>query len=252
MYEQTGRYYAFFGPHATITPEEEKFLAYWSNGKHCALDFGAGLCGSALLLARFGLEVFAFEPSPLLAALAMDRLNREDDLARSITLLEGPTEVLAESLEADFILMRSVFMLLSNDERETALEAVCRHSAPGARMVIDVRTSALPWAEQGTLDEERHLGRTLYRRHTRYTRQVDGSTRVHWEVEAERHGRAFDIAAEGFTVQADTVNGLKSLLSTKGFEVEQIFGAYDIDRPHAANDAMLVAVAQRTTTEKPR
>src|SRR4029077_13484472 len=29
MYEQTGRYYAFFGPHATITPEEERFLAYW-------------------------------------------------------------------------------------------------------------------------------------------------------------------------------------------------------------------------------
>ncbi|MDB6157756.1 MAG: hypothetical protein JWO04_1462 [Gammaproteobacteria bacterium] len=127
MYEQTGRYYAFFGPHATITPVEEKFLAHWSNGKHHALDFGAGLCGSALLLARFGMEVFAFEPSPLIAALAMDRLNREGDLARSITLLEGPTEALGESFEADFILMRSVFMLLNSDQREAALEAVFRH-----------------------------------------------------------------------------------------------------------------------------
>jgi SAM-dependent methyltransferase len=245
MYEQTGRYYAFFGPHATITPEEEKFLAYWSNGKRRALDFGAGLCASALVLARLGLEVFAFEPSPLLAALAMDRLNRENDLARSITLLEGRTEELAESLEADFILMRSVFMLLNSDERDAALEAVGRHSAPGARMVIDVRTSALPWAEQGTLHEERHLGRTLYRRRTRYTRQVDGSTRVHWEVEGERPGRTFHIAEEDFTVQADTVNGLKDLLSIKGFEVEQIYGAYDIDRPRAEGDAVLVAVAQR-------
>jgi SAM-dependent methyltransferase len=245
MYEQTGRYYAFFGPHAAITPAEEKFLAYWSNGKHCALDFGAGLCASALLLARFGLEVFAFEPSPLLAALAMDRLNRESDLARSITLLEGPTQELAESLEADFILMRSVFMLLSNDEREAALEAVCRHSAPRARMVIDVRTSALPWAEQGTLDEARHLGRTLYRRHTKYTRHEDGSTHVHWEVEGSRSGREFLIAKEDFNVQADTANGLKNLLSNKGFEVEHMFGAYDIDRPHAQGDAMLVAVAHR-------
>jgi SAM-dependent methyltransferase len=245
MYEQTGRYYAFFGPHATITAEEEKFLAYWSNGKRRALDFGAGLGASALLLARFGLEVFAFEPSPLLAALAMDRLNRESDLARSITLLEGTTQALAESFEADFILMRSVFMLLSSDEREAALEAVRRHSAPGARMVIDVRTPALPWAEQGTLGEERRLGQTLYRRHTNYTRQEDGSTRVHWEVEGTRLGREFHIAKEDFTVQADTASGLKNLLSDKGFEVEHVFGAYDLDRPLAEGDAMLVAVAHR-------
>jgi hypothetical protein len=245
MYEQTGRYYAFFGPHATITPDEEKFLAYWSKGKRCALDFGAGLCASALLFARFGLEVFAYEPSPLLAALAMDRLNREGDGARSITLLEGRSEALAEPFEADFILMRIVFMLLNSDERRSALEAVCRHSSPGARMVIDVRTSTLPWAEQGTVHEERNLGRTLYRRTTRYTRQVDGSTSVHWEVAGERLGRTFHIGGEDFTVQADTVSGLKSLLSTKGFEVEQIFGAYDIDRPHADGDAMLVAIAQR-------
>jgi predicted O-methyltransferase YrrM len=245
MYEQTGRYYAFFGPRATITPEEEKFLANWSSGKRRALDFGAGLCASALLLARFGLEVFAFEPSPWVAALAMDRLNRESDLGRSITLLEGPTEALAESFEADFILMRSVFMLLNSDEREAALEAVCRHSAPGARMVVDVRTSTLPWAEQGTLNEERRLGQTLYRRHTKYTRQIDGSTRVHWEVEGERSGREFHVAEEDFRVQADTADGLKSLLSNKGFEVEQLFGAYDIDRPYAQGDAMLVAVAQR-------
>jgi len=246
MYEQTGRYYAFFGPHATITQEEEKFLAHWSNGKHRALDFGAGLCGSALLLARLGLEVFAFEPSPVVAAIAMDRLNRENDLARSITLLEGPPQTLAESFEADFILIRSVFMLLNSSERRAALEAVCRHSAPGARMVIDARTSTLPWAEQGGLREERHLGRTLYRRHTKYTRQADGSTRVHWVVEGERFGRKFQIGEEDFTVQADTASGLKKQLCDNGFEVEQIFGAYDINRRHAEGDPMLVAVAQRT------
>ena len=245
MYEQTGRYYAFFGPHATVTPDEEKFLAHWSNGTRCALDFGAGLCASALLLARLGLEVFAFEPSPMLAALAMDRLNRDSDLARSITLLEGPTELLHESFEADFILMRSVFMLLSSDQRGAALDAVCRHSAPGARMVIDVRTSTLPWAEQAALHEERQLGRTSYRRDTQYARQAGGSTRVHWEVESERAGRVFHIAEEDFTVQADTVNGLKNLLSTKGFEVENTYGAYDIDRPYVEGDAMIVAVAQR-------
>jgi len=248
MYEQTGRYYAFFGPHATITPEEQKFFAYWAKGKRCALDFGAGLCGSALLLAGLGLEVYAFEPSPLLAALAMDRLNRDSDLARSITLLEGPPEALAEPIQADFILMRSVLMLLSSDKRETALEAVWRNSAPGARLVIDVRTSTLPWAEQGIAHEERHLGRTLYRRDTRYTREADGSTRVHWTVEGERLGRQFHLGQEDFTVQADTAGGLTELLANNGFELEQMFAAYDIDRSYVEGDSMLVAVARR----KPR
>jgi hypothetical protein len=139
-------------------------------------------------------------------------------------------------------------MLLNSDKREAALEAVWRNSAPGARLVIDVRTSTLPWAEQGTAHEERHLGRTLYRRDTRYTRQADGSTHVHWEVEGERLGRQFDLGQEDFTVQADTAGGLRDLLASNGFEVEQMFAAYDIDRHYVEGDSMLVAVAQR----KPR
>ena len=112
-------------------------------------------------------------------------------------------------------------------------------------MVIDVRTSTLPWAEQETAQEERHLGRTLYRRHTRYTRQADGSTRVHWEVEGERSGRQFHVGQEDFTVHADAAGGLRDLLASNGFEVEQMYGAYDIDRPYVEGDSMLVAVAQR-------
>jgi hypothetical protein len=30
MYEQSGRYYAFFGPSAAVTPEETRFLAHWA------------------------------------------------------------------------------------------------------------------------------------------------------------------------------------------------------------------------------
>jgi hypothetical protein len=63
MYEQTGRFYAFFGPHAVVTDEEKRFFAHWSTGCRRALDLGAGLCGPASTLAQLGLEVLAFEPS---------------------------------------------------------------------------------------------------------------------------------------------------------------------------------------------
>jgi hypothetical protein len=137
MYEQTGRYYAFFGPHAAVTGEEKRFLDHCSAGCRRAVDFGAGLCGPASALAHLGLEVLAFEPSPILASLAMDRLNRGDEIERSITLIEGTPANFTEPFAADLILMRSVLMLLNDTERATALDAVARHGAAGARLIVD-------------------------------------------------------------------------------------------------------------------
>jgi len=244
MYEQTGRYYAFFGPHAVVTDEEKQFFAHWSAGCRRALDLGAGLCGPASTLAQLGLEVLAFEPSPILAALAMDRLNRGSESERSITLVEGTPANFSEPFAADLILMRSVLMLLNDADRATVLNAAARHCAAGARLIVDVRTAALPWSEQGHMEEERRLGLTIYRRCTRYTREEKAATRVHWSVEAERFGRKETIAEEQFLVHADTAVGLRQLLAVHGFEVEQLYGSYDIHRTHSDEDAMIVAVAR--------
>ena len=244
MYEQTGRYYAFFGPHAVVTDEEKRFFAHWSAGCRRALDLGAGLCGPASTLAQLGLEVLAFEPSPILATLAMDRLNRGGESERSITLVEGTPANFTEPFAADFILMRSVLMLLNDADRTTALNAAARHGAAGARLIVDARTAALPWSDQGHLQEERRLGSTTYRRRTRYTREEEAATRVHWSVEAERFGRRETIAEEQFLVRADTTDGFRQLLAVHGFEVEQLYGAYDIERTYSDGDAMIVAVAR--------
>jgi hypothetical protein len=244
MYEQTGRYYAFFGPHAVVDAEEVRFLAHWCANHRKALDFGAGLCGPAQVLAHFGLEVLAFEPSPVIASLAMDRLGRGDDRARSITLVEGPTDTFHEPYVADFILMRSVVMLLDPSERAAALRAVKRHAAPGAWLVIDARTAFLPWVEQGSLAEDRRLGHTEYHRRTQYTRGADGATCVHWTIESRRFGRSVESVQEQFVVRADTVEGLEQLLASEGFRVKGLFGAYDLDRPYKEGDALLVAIAQ--------
>jgi len=244
MYEETGRYYAFFGPHAVVTPEEKQFFGHWTAGCRRVIDFGAGLCGPASTLAHLGLEVLAFEPSPILAALAMDRLNRGDDFDRSITLIEGAPETFAAQFSADLILMRSVVMLLNNADRTTALQAAAKHIAPGARLILDVRTTALPWIAQGHLEEERRLGSTIYRRLTHYTRAGEGATLVHWTVEAERCGCTRVLADERFVVRADTVGGLRELLGAAGFEIEKVYGAYDINRPYADGEEMIVAVAR--------
>jgi hypothetical protein len=244
MYDQTGRYYAFFGPHAVVTPEEKEFLAHWTTGRRRVIDFGAGLCGPASVLAHLGLEVLAFEPSPILATLAIDRLNRGDDLDRSITVIEGAPESFAENFVADVILMRSVLMLLNDAERRTAIRAAASHVTSGARLIVDARTTALSWIAKSNFVEERKLGAATYRRRTNYTPGDNGATNVHWSVEVERLGRTTNLAAEQFVVRADTPDGIRDLLTSGGFVVEKYFGAYDMNRPYLDGAEMLVTVAR--------
>jgi hypothetical protein len=175
MYEQVGRYYALFGPTATTTAAEERFLRHWTQTRTRALDFGAGLCGPALVLRQLGLEVLAFEPSPVIAILALDRLSRNHRPEDSITLAEGPTSAFDEPYRADFIIMRSVLMLLNDSNRAAALDAVVRHALAGARLVVDVRTAHLPWADRAPLEDERRLGHTVYRRTVTYSRTTGSS-----------------------------------------------------------------------------
>jgi SAM-dependent methyltransferase len=251
MYERTGRYYAFFGPAAQIAPEESRFFAQWATGRERALDLGAGLCGPAVMLARLGLDVLAVEPSPELATLAMDRLNRGDATERSITLVQGPVEGLSEPFAADVILLRSVLMLLGDEQRHAALEAARRHAAPGARLICDVRTASLAWADEEDKVEERSLGHTRYRRSTRYSRESSGSTRVEWLIEEQRFGRSREVASETFEVRADTEHGLRGLLESFGFEVRGFYGAYDLAHHHQEGDPMLVAIAEFAATASP-
>jgi hypothetical protein len=244
VYEQTARYYAFFEPTAQVTPEEQRFFAHWTAGRRRALDLGAGLCGPATMLARLGLDVLAFEPSSELAALALDRLSRGDDVERSVTLVDGFTESLSEPFAADVILLRSVLMLLSGTERDTVLKAARRHAAPGARLICDVRTAALAWADEGSRMDQRAQGHTYFRRCTRYSRDPSGATRVEWSIQAERFGRTYELGSEIFTVGADTPDDLSRLLQAFGFEPKQLYSAYDLDRSYDERSAMIVAVAE--------
>ncbi len=244
MYEKTGRYYALFGPAAQTTPAEETFFRHYGEGRARALDLGAGLCGPAMLLARLGLDVLAVEPSPTLAALALDRLGRAAGDAPRVTLVEGDVSTLNEAFRADLVLLRSVWMLLDDEARYVALEAARRHCAPGALLIVDARTRALDWADHPGPQEQRDVGHTAYRRRTRYARRPDGGTEVHWVVEAERFGRIVEVAEESFLVRADTLAGLSEDLRRAGFVLERAFSSYDLQAPFAETAAMLVAVAR--------
>ncbi|MEX2148973.1 MAG: methyltransferase domain-containing protein [Steroidobacteraceae bacterium] len=244
MYERTGRYYALFGPTAVTTPAEDAFFRHWSADRRRALDLGAGLCGPATLLASFGLEVLAIEPSAVLATLALDRLSRGEEAAQKVTLVEGDVSALNEDYRADIIVLRSVWMLIDDEARATALAAMRKHAAPGAILIVDARTVALDWADHPGPQEEKHIGHTLYRRRTRYSRRENGDTEVYWSIEVERFGRHIEFVDETFVVRADTAHGIAADLMRAGWRIERIFRGYDLDAPYVEGAPMIVIVAR--------
>lgn len=244
MYEKTGRYYALFGPKAVTTSAEEAFFRHWAAGRSRALDLGAGLCGPATALARLGLDVLAVEPSPILAALALERLGHGADPTARVTLAEGEVGALDEPFRADLILLRSVWMLIDDEARRVALDVARRHAAPGALLIVDARTVALDWADRAGPEEEKRIGHTVFRRRTRYTRLRDGGTEVHWVVDAERFGRHVESAEETFVVRADTPAGVTEALRAAGFAIERLYQAYDLGAEFAHGASTLVAVAR--------
>jgi len=109
------------------------------------------------------------------------------------------------------------------------------------------RTAALAWADDpGPHVEERRIGHNVYRRSTRYKRRQDGATEVHWTVTFERFGRKVEEADERFVVRADTDDQLRQQLATSGFRVERLYAGYDLARPYARGEAMIVAAAFAT------
>jgi hypothetical protein len=245
MHDHPARYHALFGPDAPVTQAEREFLEYWTTEQHRALDYGAGLCGPARVLSQLGLDVFAYEPSPIIAAVALDRLNRKTVLGKGVTLLEGSPETLSETVAADFILIRGVFMLLNDEERRMALDAVSRHSVHGARLILDVRTAALPWAEQGGLIDEKRVGHATYTRHISYIRDSDQSTRVTCKVTSTKFGKTTLVAQEEFRVRADSPDHLRDCLAQNGFHIDRMYGAYDLAEPYTEGAHMIVCVAHR-------
>src|SRR5690554_655158 len=96
VYEQTGQYYAFFGPQAGVTAAGVCFFEHWAEGRTAVLDFGCGVCGRARMLAGLACDVLACGPSQSRAALALDRLGRASPAEQRVTLVNDTAERFGE------------------------------------------------------------------------------------------------------------------------------------------------------------
>jgi SAM-dependent methyltransferase len=245
MYEATGQFYALFGPAAPLTAAEQEFLVRWAAGRRAALDLGCGLCGPSFFIASLGLDVLAFEPSPTLAPLALDRIGQAPaEAQRALTFVHCPTTALDEPFRADLILMRSVWMLLDDEQRLECMSALSRHSMGGARLIIDARTSKLAWADTPLRVDEKRIGNSVFSRHTHYTRLPHG-TAVHCSVRETRFDRLVTEREETFFVRADTAETVRRSLLQFDFDIEASYASYDLADPPGPASPMIVAVASR-------
>jgi SAM-dependent methyltransferase len=224
----------------------------------------AARCGSPILelacgtgrvlqpLARDGYRLVGVDVSPAMLEIAQRRVTREG-LEERVTLLEQDMRALNldRSFALAIIALNSFCHLLSTDDQLAALAGVHQHLAPGGLLLLDLvnpdRGHLLDSRNQITLDKTWALPKSGRRVMKMYSHSVDLAEQIiHVTLlldEIDGQGRV-QRTVFPYDMRYLFRYELELLLRHAGFQVEAIYGSYDLDEFHAESERM-IAVAQR-------
>ncbi|MFJ9773039.1 class I SAM-dependent methyltransferase [Kitasatospora sp. NPDC101157] len=144
------------------------------------LDIGAGTGRDAAALAALGHRVVAAEPTPELRAVGR-RLHPDADIRWVADALPELPRLSTEGERFDLILLTAVWMHLTPAEGPTAMDALARLLAPGARLALTLRHGPVP------------PGRRMFDlppEHTIALARTRGLQLLHRSARRDLHGRA--------------------------------------------------------------
>ncbi|MBD3369431.1 methyltransferase domain-containing protein [Candidatus Fermentibacteria bacterium] len=208
------------------------------------IDVGAGTGRIAIPLARRGVRVYCVEPSPAMRRVFDQKLDREPQLRKRITLVPS----YASSFEAGrrypaAYLSGSFDHLLDDSERMAALSNVNRHLTTGGMLVFDVFLGSMgdkPLSPAGVAQtpegEVRRFvgGRVL----------PGGRKETTLVFERYVKGELVERIEEHSLVGITSRPMIHDLLSRTGFELAHEWGDYD-QEPYIDGDDMMIVEASK-------
>lgn len=216
------------------------------------LELACGTGRALLPLARDSYRVVGIDASPAMLAVARHRVA-EEGLGERVTLVEQDMRSLdlAERFSLAFAALNTFCHLLTTDDQLAALTRVYQHLAPGGLLLLDLFNPDLNQLidpqDQVILDKvmtEPGTGHRLMKLRsqsadlaqqvihvTLFLDQVDGEGQVQ---------RTLFPFAMRYLFRYE----LELLLRHVGFDVEAIYGSYELDEFHAGSERM-IAVARR-------
>jgi len=216
------------------------------------LEMGCGTARVLIPLARLGYRITGIDASAAMLEKARDKVAAEG-LQHLVTLVGqemGELE-LEERFNLAFAALNSFAHLHTTDEQLAALDRVRHHLNPGGLLVLDMFNPDLA----RLLDARGQVALTRVmegpgdgRRTMRFTtdevdlgRQLIHTTYIVDEVDAKGRVRR---TLFPFTLRYVFRHELELLLRLAGFEVEAIYGSYDLDE-FGGDSEKLIAVARR-------
>jgi SAM-dependent methyltransferase len=216
------------------------------------LELACGTGRVLLPLARQGYQVTGVDVSPAMLDVARRKVAAEN-LAERITLVEQDMRALelGSCFNLVFVAVNSFMHILNTDDQLDVLARIRRHLNPGGLLLLDLFNPDLSRLldMRGEMALEKVMvdpdtGQHLMRFHTE---KIDlGQQTIHVtfvvdEIDAEGH---LQRTLFPFTMRYLFRYELELLLRLAGFQIEAIYGSYDLDE-YTGDSEKMIAVAHR-------
>lgn len=243
-YDRIVEYYDL--EHAEFRDDIDLYLGLISRGP--VLEVGVGTGRIARALAETGLEIWGIDPS----AAMLTRARRALQGKSTVHLVQSDLRrlTLQERFQVGLLPLNTLWHLPSLRDQKQGLLVLRSHLVLGGRLIVDL-TNPLNMVDRGARGETRQ--RFLY---SDTDREVRGFS-VSWDDQADqllrldlmydesdRAGRLRRTSASlllRYVYRAE----LELLLAITGFQVDQIYGSYDLDG-YGEDSLSLIALAHAT------
>lgn len=216
------------------------------------LELACGTGRVLLPLAREGYQVTGIDVSPAMLELARRKVEAED-LADRVTVVEQDMRELAlpGRFALAFVAVNSFMHLLNTEDQLAALDRIREHLKPGGLLLLDLFNPdlgrLLEFRGQVALEKvsvEPASGHRLMKFSTETVDLAQQTIRVTYVVERLDDEGHVQRTVFPFSMRYLFRYELELLLRYAGFEIEAIYGSYDLDDFGSESEKM-IAVARR-------
>lgn len=216
------------------------------------LELGCGTGRVLLPLARQGYHITGIDASAKMLALARAKISAEE-LGNLVTIVEQEMVELdlEDKFNMAFAALNSFAHLHTTDEQLDALSRVRRHLNPGGLLILDMfnpdigrlldARGQLTLAKTMTAPDTGHRLMRFYSEEVDLAQQLIHTTYILDEIDDQGHVQR---TLFPFTLRYLFRHEMELLLRHARFEVEEIYGSYDLDE-FSQDSEKLIAVARR-------
>mgnify|MGYP005839677191 CR=1 FL=1 len=255
-YETLARFYDL--EHETFTADVDLYLNFARRCESPILELGCGTGRVLVPIAQAGYEITGLDNSPAMLARARQRLSTQDSqVQRRAHLIQADARdfAIAQRYTMSFIALNGFMHFLTLEDQLRALRNVHKHLLPGGLFILDLPhispSSLVSSDERVTIYDEYRDPDTGLFVHKWVTASVDQARqlqRMRFLYDQIQPDGAVKRTIVTFTLRYFFRYEVELLLDKAGFEIEELYGSYELDSYEDPCERMLFVARARDMT----